>query len=232
MYHSLPKVSHFGLPKDTRWTAGVTSSLEVKGVEVKYLLGCCWRTRVGAGKLSDVTGIVKVADSDETEGVVEGAWIRVADGACGIFGSHSVVRVQVDWPEDCDDWGVIQVRNDGWLAGGCRWGCCCCCGSVPIREHLMNYSTWAVRELFVAVRDSHDMARTATHPPYRPDDRVPDEFMNSLRTVHDPVTKCCRDISNSRPDMVRSHDGFTHTSRQFTTSLHTDTTRVVPMRAS
>ena len=32
--------------------------------------------------------------------------------------------------------------------------------------------------------------------------------------------------------MARSHDGFTHTSRQFTTSLRTGTTQVVPMRGT
>ena len=39
-------------------------------------------------------------------------------------------------------------------------------------------------------------------------------------------------FQNSCPDMARSHDWFTHTSRQFTTSLRTGTTRVVPMRAT
>ena len=32
--------------------------------------------------------------------------------------------------------------------------------------------------------------------------------------------------------MLRSHDMFTHTSRQFTTSLRTGSTSVVPMRAT
>lgn len=118
---SLCKVSHsvsllvlVPLPGDTRWTGGVSSSLEVKRVEGEIpsrLLST--DPGVRSGKLSGVTGVLKVADSDDTEGVGEGAWTRVADGAGGIPGSHSVVRVQEDWPEDCGDWGGIQVRGDG-----------------------------------------------------------------------------------------------------------------------
>ena len=118
---SLCKVSHsvsllvlVPLPGDTRWTGGVSSSLEVKRVEGEIpsrLLST--DPGVRAGKLSGVTGVLKVGDSDDTEGVGEGAWTRVADGAGGIPGSHSVVRVQEDWPEDCGDWGGIQVRGDG-----------------------------------------------------------------------------------------------------------------------
>ena len=63
----------------------------------------------GMMSLSGITGVLKVADSDDTEGVGEGAWTRVADGAGATPGSHSVVRVQ----EDCGDWGGIQVRGEG-----------------------------------------------------------------------------------------------------------------------
>ena len=44
-------------------------------------------------------------------------------------------------------------------------------------SELFVNSTWAVHELFLAVRDSSGMARTATHRP--------DEFTNSLRIVRD-----------------------------------------------
>lgn len=58
-------------------------------------------------KLNDATGVFKMTDGD-TKGVGEGDWTEVAGGAGGIRGSHSVVRVQDDWPEDweaCGDWG-------------------------------------------------------------------------------------------------------------------------------
>ena len=67
---------------------------------------------VGAAKLSGATGVLKVADNDDTEGVGEGVWTRATDGAGCIPDSHSVVRGQEDWPEDCGDWGGIQVRGD------------------------------------------------------------------------------------------------------------------------
>ena len=36
---------------------------------------------VGAAKLSGATGVLKVADNDDTEGVGEGVWTRATDGA-------------------------------------------------------------------------------------------------------------------------------------------------------
>lgn len=83
-------------------------SLEVKGVEGE-LLSRMLPTDPGVrpGKLGDVTGVFKMTDGD-TKGVGDGDWTRVADGAGGIRGSHSVVRVQDDWPEDWEasgGWG-------------------------------------------------------------------------------------------------------------------------------
>ena len=52
---------------------------------------------VRTGKLNGVPGVLKVPECDDPEGVGDGTWTRVAVGACGIPGSHSVVRVQ-DWP--------------------------------------------------------------------------------------------------------------------------------------
>jgi len=92
---SLCKVSHsvflVQLPGDRRWTGGVSSSLEVKRVEGEIpssnrLLS----VRARAVKLSGVTGVLKVPDSDDTEGVGERAWTGVDDGTGGIAESHSV----------------------------------------------------------------------------------------------------------------------------------------------
>ena len=102
------------LPGYTRWFGNKSISLKVKWVEVEMpssLLST--EPRVGAEKLSGVTGVLKVTDSDDTEGVGERVWTRVTDGAGYIPDSHSVLGVQEDWPEDCDDWGGIQARGDG-----------------------------------------------------------------------------------------------------------------------
>ena len=64
-------------------------------------------------------------------------------------------------------------------------------GSWFMRELLMN-STWAVRELFVAVCDTRCMACTGTHPPVL-SRRVHDQFTTSSRIVHDMVAKFYRD---------------------------------------
>lgn len=62
------------LPGDTRWTGGVSSPLDVKRVEGEILPRLLSTDPgVKAGKLSDVTGVLKVADRDDTEGVGEGA---------------------------------------------------------------------------------------------------------------------------------------------------------------
>lgn len=59
------------LPGDTRWTGGVSSSLEVKRVEGEILSRLMSRD---PGKLSGVTGVLlRVPESDDTEGVGEGA---------------------------------------------------------------------------------------------------------------------------------------------------------------
>ena len=98
VYHSVSLLVLVPLPGDTRWTGGgVSSSLEVKRVDGDIpprLLST--DPGVRAGKPSGITGVLKGADSDDTEGVGEGAWTRVADGAGGIPASHSVVRVQDD----------------------------------------------------------------------------------------------------------------------------------------
>ena len=63
----------------------------------------------------------------------------------------------------------------------------------------------------------------------------PDKFTNSLCKVHDSDAKFWSRQNfaseKSHPDMTRSHSGFTHISRQFTTSLRTGTTRVMPVCA-
>ena len=102
------------LPGYTRRFGGVSISLKLKWVEVEVpssLLST--EPGVGAEKLSSVAGVLKVADSDDTEGVGERAWTRVTDGAGCIPDSHSVLGVQEDWPKDCDNWGGIQARGDG-----------------------------------------------------------------------------------------------------------------------
>ena len=96
------------LPGDTRWTGGVSSSLEVKRV-VDKIPSRLLSADPKHGKLIGVIGVLKLDDSDDTEDVGEGVWTTVADGAVGIPGSHCVVRVQ----EYCGDWGSIQV------AAGC-----------------------------------------------------------------------------------------------------------------
>ena len=109
--------------------------------------------------------------------------------------------------------------------------------------HQFVNMSLTTRELDVScswsIRDSRGMARTATHW-YASSRIVP----TSSRRVHEQFEHSSRPgreilswpkfwtFQNSRPDMARSHDGFTHTSRQFTTSLRTGTTRVVPMRAT
>ena len=92
------------VPGYTCWFGGVSISLKVKCVEVEVpssLLST--EPGVGAENLSGVTGVLKVADSDDTEGVGERAWTRVTDGAGCIPDSHSVLGVQEDWPEDCNN---------------------------------------------------------------------------------------------------------------------------------
>ena len=66
----------------------------MKWIEVEMPCSLLWtEPGLGAGKLSGVTGVLKVADSDETEDVGEGAWTRVTDGAgCIPDFLHPVLR--------------------------------------------------------------------------------------------------------------------------------------------
>ena len=63
------------------------------------------------------------------------------------------------------------------------------------------------------------------------------ELMNSLCIFHDPVAKFRCDQNSEHfkilvHNMARSHDGFTHTLCQFTTSLCTGMTGVMQMGAT
>ena len=98
--------------------------------------------------------------------------------------------------------------------------------SLTCCELLVNV-TWAVREISMAVLDSRGMARTGTHPPAS-SRHVQEQFAHSSRPGREILSwPKFWTFQNSCPDMARSHDGFTHTSHQFTTSLRTGTTRAL-----
>ena len=110
--------------------------------------------------------------------------------------------------------------------------------SWTAREHVLNYSwTWRVLFVnypwqFVTVVALRALSSTGTHPPAS-SRRVHEQFAHSLRPGREILSwPKFWTFQNSCPDMTRSPDGFTHTSRQFTTSLRTGTTWVVPMRAT
>ena len=104
---------------------------------------------------------------------------------------------------------------------------------------LLTYHLRTYFQSSNSIQCTFDHARTATHwhassrivP--TSSRRVQEQFAHSSRPSREILSwPKFWTFQNSRPDMARSHDGFTHTSRQFTTSLRTGTTRVVPMRAT
>ena len=97
--------------------------------------------------------------------------------------------------------------------------------SWVLHQLVMN-CPWARRELDVScswtIRSSSWKAWHGAHW-HASSRRVDDELTNSLRIVHDPVTKICRPTWHAVTAVLRT--------LQFTISLRTSTTRV-PMRAT